>query len=211
MKGEQVEPEVVTCPGCGCILTDENVYGSYFFGNYCDRCGKVEWERHLAELRETHAQQDRERRTEADRDGITCSTCGEHKPTTEFSNNKNNYTTYDTRCKMCVRASMKKYASTEKGQAKIKEGGARRRAYTEQQRGSASAAELRAVRKAQTDKHGRLRCWICGEPIDDVPHLDHFMPLRHGGAHDAGNLHYTHGHCNMSKGDKLPTEIGRLL
>jgi hypothetical protein len=71
--------------------------------------------------------------------------------------------------------------------------------------------DLDAIRAAQTDNQGRLICWHCGKPITDTPHLDHWIPLRHGGPNSAGNLHFMHARCNRSKGAKLPTEIGRLI
>lgn len=77
--------------------------------------------------------------------------------------------------------------------------------------GAHSEQDLLAIRAAQTDKQGRLICWACGNPITGTPHLDHWIPLKHGGRNDAGNLHFMHGSCNTSKGAKLPTEIGRLL
>lgn len=77
--------------------------------------------------------------------------------------------------------------------------------------GTHTAADLEAIRAAQTDKRGRLICWRCGMPIDDRPHLDHWIPLSKGGTDDPGNLHYMHARCNTSKSDKHPTQIGRLL
>ena len=77
--------------------------------------------------------------------------------------------------------------------------------------GSHTDADLAAVRAAQTDRKGRLICWRCGKPIKGTPHLDHWIPLKHGGANDAGNLHYMHARCNLTKSAKHPTELGRLL
>lgn len=87
----------------------------------------------------------------------------------------------------------------------------RRRARKLGNGGNHTNADLAAIRAAQTDNHGRLICWLCGKPIKGTPHIDHFIPLAKGGTNDPGNLHYTHGTCNQSKGAKLPSEIGRLL
>lgn len=87
----------------------------------------------------------------------------------------------------------------------------RYRARKQQGGGSFKTADLAAIRSAQTDKKGRLICWRCGKPIKGTPHLDHWIPLAGGGTNDAGNLHYMHAHCNLTKSDKHPTEIGRLL
>lgn len=77
--------------------------------------------------------------------------------------------------------------------------------------GTYTVSELASIRAAQTDKKGRLICWKCGEPIIGTPHLDHWIPLDKSGLNSAGNLHYMHARCNMSKGAKHPSEIGRLL
>lgn len=87
----------------------------------------------------------------------------------------------------------------------------RRRARKHGNGGSCNAADLAAIRAAQTDKKGRLICWRCGKPITDTPHLDHWIPLKEGGAHAPGNLHYMHARCNLTKGAKHPAETGRLL
>jgi hypothetical protein len=103
-------------------------------------------------------------------------------------------------------------------------GRAERRARVMNAEGTYTPDDLKAIRAAQTDRRGRLICWACEYPIigDEPPphrpngarlppHLDHWIPLRHGGRNDAGNLHYMHGVCNLSKSDKMPAELGRLL
>jgi hypothetical protein len=87
----------------------------------------------------------------------------------------------------------------------------RRRAREAQAGGTISASDLADIRAAQTDSKGRLICWRCGKPIKSNPHLDHWIPLAKGGTNDAGNLHYMHAKCNMTKHTKHPTDIGRLL
>lgn len=77
--------------------------------------------------------------------------------------------------------------------------------------GSVTTDDLAAIRAAQTDKQGRLICWRCGKPITSTPHLDHWIPIKENGAHDAGNLHFMHATCNLEKGSRLPFEIGRLI
>lgn len=101
------------------------------------------------------------------------------------------------------------YYKTERGKNSMKAYRHRRRAKIRS--GRCIGADLTTIRAAQTDKLGRLICWACGKPITDKPHLDHWIPLEKGGAHDAGNLHYMHAKCNLSKGSKHPTELGRLL
>lgn len=87
----------------------------------------------------------------------------------------------------------------------------RRRARKAGVGGTYTIADLVAIRAAQTDKSGRLLCWHCGKPIKGKPHLDHWIPIDKGGPNDAGNLHYMHARCNLTKAAKHPTEIGRLL
>jgi len=90
--------------------------------------------------------------------------------------------------------------------------------------GSYTSSDLTAIRAAQTDKRGRLICWACGKPIIGneppphmpnaphmPPHLDHWIPLDKQGTNSAGNLHYMHAVCNLKKGAKHPTDIGRLI
>ena len=86
-----------------------------------------------------------------------------------------------------------------------------RRARKKLAPGTHSAADLAAIRAAQTDKKGRLICWACGKPIIDTPHLDHWIPLAKGGTNDPGNLRYMHAKCNLIKRDRLPHELGRLI
>ncbi len=88
----------------------------------------------------------------------------------------------------------------------------RRRARTAGAAGSYSTDDLAAIRAAQTDKQGRLRCWWCGKPIKGTPHLDHKIALAVGGSNDAGNLCYSCAPCNQSKSVKSPAEFaGRLF
>lgn len=87
----------------------------------------------------------------------------------------------------------------------------RRRARETGNGGVCTAADLAAIRAAQTDKRGRLICWKCGKPIKGTPHLDHWIPIKQGGPSAPGNLHFMHERCNKSKGSKLPSEIGRLI
>lgn len=86
-----------------------------------------------------------------------------------------------------------------------------RRARKSGNGGTHSAADLAAIRAAQTDKLGRLICWACGKPIKSNPHLDHWLPLYKQGPNSAGNLHYMHAKCNQLKHRKHPFELGRLL
>lgn len=94
---------------------------------------------------------------------------------------------------------------------KVREGDHRRRARLQNAPGSHTADDLIAIRAAQTDAKGRLICWECGKPIKGTPHLDHWIPLDKDGTNYAGNLHYMHAKCNLSKGAKHPHDMGRLI
>lgn len=78
--------------------------------------------------------------------------------------------------------------------------------------GSHTKDDLRAIRAAQTDKQGSLRCWYCGKSIEGAPHLDHKIPLARGGSNGPENLCYACSWCNRSKSAKTPAEfVGRLI
>lgn len=102
-------------------------------------------------------------------------------------------------------------ANLERARANQRRSSHHRRARVANASGTYTEADLAAVRAAQTDSNGRLICWACGKPIRSNPHLDHWIPIAKGGANDAGNLHYMHAHCNVTKSAKHPTELGRLL
>lgn len=110
-----------------------------------------------------------------------------------------------------IAGQLRQYRQTDAGKAANRAGKHRRRARKLAAGGTFTVADLAAIRAAQTDKHGKLRCWKCGKPIKGTPHLDHWMPISKGGRNDAGNLHYMHRKCNLEKYAKLPTEIGRLI
>jgi hypothetical protein len=122
------------------------------------------------------------------------------------------------------RESKRAYYRTERGKDVQRAYKSNRRARESNASVRVASDDIAAIRKAQTDKRGRLICWICGCPIigDEPPphlsdsppmppHLDHWVPLKHNGANHSGNLHYTHGICNLKKGTKQPSELGRLL
>jgi len=57
----------------------------------------------------------------------------------------------------------------------------------------------------------RVRCYLCGKAIPKAQrHVDHIMPLSKGGLHTASNLAIACAKCNLSKGAKLPEEVGLL-
>jgi 5-methylcytosine-specific restriction endonuclease McrA len=92
-------------------------------------------------------------------------------------------------------------AMVERGKAS----GHRRRARKHECGGSHTAADLRAILKAQNH-----RCAYCRADLRKVQrHLDHIMPLARGGSNGPENLQYLCEPCNRSKGAKHPTEFAR--
>jgi hypothetical protein len=153
-----------------------------------------------------------------------CTGCWEWKPQLEFAISNRANDGLQHKCKACN--SKYHYDNKEhrdayfaeyrrlypdKRKAASDHGKHNRRARRRHASGTITKADIDAIRASQTDKRGRLICWRCNKPITGTPHLDHWIPLALGGTNGPGNLHYMHGLCNMSKGAKHPTEIGRLI
>lgn len=46
-----------------------------------------------------------------------------------------------------------------------------------------------------------LRCWLCGDDLDDQGwDIDHVVPRSRGGSDDLSNLRPAHARCNRSRG-----------
>jgi 5-methylcytosine-specific restriction endonuclease McrA len=105
----------------------------------------------------------------------------------------------------------REYGRTEKGRDVRRSHHTKRRLRIRDAFTPVTAAEIAQIRKAQTDKYGRLICWRCCKPITRSPHLDHFIPLDKGGRHSPGNLHFMHAKCNLNKSNKHPHELGMLI
>ena len=72
------------------------------------------------------------------------------------------------------------------------------------------AGVVEIYRRAQEDP--KVRCYLCGKLIPmGHRHVDHIMPVSKGGTWSPSNLAVACGHCNLSKNDKLPEEIGLLF
>ena len=88
----------------------------------------------------------------------------------------------------------------------------RRRARRLNNGGAYTAEDVAQQIVGQTDKHGDVRCWICGKPMPENDRtIDHFIPLFLGGTNDPGNIRIAHRHCNSKKGRKHPHEMGQLI
>jgi 5-methylcytosine-specific restriction endonuclease McrA len=78
--------------------------------------------------------------------------------------------------------------------------------------GTVTPDDIAAVLKAHTStKTGQLICAFCGKPIKGKYHIDHWIPLKHGGRHEAGNLRVMHPRCNLHKNATHPYKLGMLI
>lgn len=68
----------------------------------------------------------------------------------------------------------------------------------EHQGRNGSTRAWRALRAAVLDRDGH-RCQKCGA---SATHVDHVMPLAHGGTDNYANLRALCARCNLSKGSK---------
>lgn len=105
----------------------------------------------------------------------------------------------------------RQYRLTEQGKALETANRQKRRARKYAAQGTHSKEDLIAIRVAQTDKRGRVRCWWCGIPMERW-HVDHKIALAIGGSNGAGNLCLACPRCNLNKKTKTPQEwAGRLF
>ena len=75
------------------------------------------------------------------------------------------------------------------------------------------AEDAAAIREFYINAQTRpaLRCFHCGKVTrKGSRHVDHLIPLSKGGLHAVSNLVISCGHCNDSKGSKMPEEVGLL-
>lgn len=99
------------------------------------------------------------------------------------------------------------WANTPQGKLYKRAKAVRRKRNMKLAGGHVSAADIRLQVKSQKNK-----CWWCGKTIGDEYHIDHVLPISRGGSNNPNNIVISCPKCNLSKGDKLPTEwIGRLL
>lgn len=63
------------------------------------------------------------------------------------------------------------------------------------------------VREAYLEQMGY--CAFCAKPFgEEIPEIDHWLPLAKGGSNDRENIKLLHKACNRTKGAKLPEELG---
>ena len=51
------------------------------------------------------------------------------------------------------------------------------------------------------------KCNVCSKSLNDGKHLDHHVPLSKGGTHSIDNVVWLCPRCNMSKSNKMPTQL----
>lgn len=68
-----------------------------------------------------------------------------------------------------------------------------------------SSARLARVDYKAVRERSDGRCGICREPLGDLVHYDHIIPLSRGGEHSTQNLQLAHPLCNLRKGNQTAT------
>jgi 5-methylcytosine-specific restriction endonuclease McrA len=111
-----------------------------------------------------------------------------------------------------VRAAIRRWnnAHPESGRAHV----AKRRAQKAEALSAMTDKEREAIMRvyAAAANVRRVRCYLCGEWIPmGGRHVDHIVPLSKGGKHMAANLAVACAYCNLSKGAKMPDEVGVLV
>lgn len=127
----------------------------------------------------------------------TCESCGKSYPQTieHWGKIERRYWW------VCVKCTEQHLANQRKTHSR------RRRALLFSAPGSHTAEDILIL--WEKSKH---RCYWCGKRIKDGKyHVDHVMPLSKGGSDGIENLVIACPTCNMSKGTKLPQEMGVLF
>jgi 5-methylcytosine-specific restriction endonuclease McrA len=99
-----------------------------------------------------------------------------------------------------LRASGKKAAGTRKYRA---ENPHKVREFTLRRSGRKIGRLPRGTVRAQGETQA-WRCFVCRADLASGYHVDHWMPLAKGGAHEPGNIRLLCPTCNVRKGAKLP-------
>lgn len=90
----------------------------------------------------------------------------------------------------------------DKNRNKVNNINAKRRAIIKNASGNLSYKETLKQYNLQEGK-----CFWCGEKLNNKYDIDHLIPLSKNGNHSCGNIVISCGHCNASKGNKLPIEF----
>lgn len=70
---------------------------------------------------------------------------------------------------------------------------------------SAWREPIPAALRAAVVERDKGVCQLCGQAVtrEQKLHIDHILPVRHGGRSVFDNLQVAHSHCNLSKGARL--------
>ena len=121
---------------------------------------------------------------------------------------KKYYNDHKEKYKEYGREYSKIYCKTEKGKAKSKNNGAKRRSIFKNS--DVSTNDILYIQKQAN------LCYWCGGKINiNNLHIDHYIPISKGGEHSIDNLVVSCNKCNLSKQAKDPIKfansIGKLL
>lgn len=129
----------------------------------------------------------------------------------------------NNREKVCAKGKRYYHKHAEKIRAKAKLTGKEiRKRYNDKHPGNNSKTR---ARRAKADgfhtsadvilqlKSQKAKCWWCGKKLKGKKyHVDHIIPLSRGGTNWPNNIVISCPFCNLSKGNKLPSEwIGKLI
>lgn len=53
-------------------------------------------------------------------------------------------------------------------------------------------------------------CWLCLLKLDNIVHIDHILPIYHGGTNNIKNLCLTHPICNKAKGSSIEMDKNQI-
>lgn len=88
------------------------------------------------------------------------------------------------------------------------------RSYDARRRSKVGAGVATEILRQWTDNQRKV-CYWCGIKCGDGFHVDHYVPLSKGGAHEIANLVIACPSCNIKKNAKDPLDfakqVGRLL
>ena len=146
-----------------------------------------------------------------------CSRCGEAKPRGAFYHNRSRSDGLEYECKACVAernaayraANAEKLSETgrERSAAWRRDHPEQKREHCRRHRARKRAAVVEHFTDAEIFERDGWMCQACGEPVDPTTprteplgaHIDHVIPLAHGGAHARYNVELLHAKCNLAK------------
>lgn len=80
-----------------------------------------------------------------------------------------------------------------------------RRLYSKWRLSEAGAEWVEILRIKQSNV-----CWLCLIRLDERTHIDHIIPIYHGGTNNIKNLCLTHPICNLAKGTSIEMNMQEI-